>query len=237
MQQYFSTKKINNTLFLDEYDLNHIKNVMRMKENDEIIVVYEDKSYICKLKKDLLSCDIETIFKENENNTPFIAYIPFLNDDKMKFILQHGTELGITEFIVVMYNHCKFKLPKKDYEKKLIRWNRIVKEASEQSYRIYKPVVSKIIDVDTLDDECDVKISCSLDKNDVKYISEVLTSANNNDTISMTFGPEGGLSENEEKKLVEKGFTKVSLGNTVLRTETVPLYIASVRLYLRGKEV
>ena len=46
MQQYFGTSKKDNTLLLNKDDLNHIKNVMRMKENDEIIVVYDDKSYI-----------------------------------------------------------------------------------------------------------------------------------------------------------------------------------------------
>ena len=47
MQQYFGVSKKDNTLLLNQNDLNHIKTVMRMKENDEIIVVYENKSYIC----------------------------------------------------------------------------------------------------------------------------------------------------------------------------------------------
>ena len=47
MQQYFSKKRKDNTLFLNDSDLNHIKNVMRMKENDKIIVVEEERSYIC----------------------------------------------------------------------------------------------------------------------------------------------------------------------------------------------
>ena len=118
MQQYFSKNKKDNTLYLDNNDLNHIKNVMRMKENDEVIVVYEEKSYICNLNKDLLSANIKEIFKEKEDNNIFRVYVPLLNEEKMSFILQHGTELGITEFVVVEYERCKYKLPKKDYEKK-----------------------------------------------------------------------------------------------------------------------
>ena len=75
MQQYFGTSKKDNTLLLNKDDLNHIKNVMRMKENDEIIVVYDDKSYICSLNKDLMSADIKDVFKSSDNNSNLIALI------------------------------------------------------------------------------------------------------------------------------------------------------------------
>ena len=236
MQQYYGINKNNNIISLNKDDYNHIKNVMRMKENDKIIVVYDNKSYVCSLNNDLLSCNIESVFKEYEYNKQFIAYIPLLQEEKMSFILQHGTELGYTEFVVVMYSHCKYRLNKKDYNKKLQRWNKIVKEASEQSYRIYKPVIERIIDIKDIEDSSSVKLVCSLDKENVKHINTILTSKNSSDTISISFGPEGGLSEKEEQILVKKGFEKVSLGNNVLRTETVPLYIASVRSYMNGCE-
>ena len=237
MQQYFSTSRKDNTLYLNNDDLNHIKNVMRMKENDEIIVVHEDKSYICSLNKDLLSCEIKDLFKEENTNNRFVVYVPLLNDEKLKYIFQHGTELGITDFVVVEYEHCKYKLPKKDYEKKLIRWNKIIKEASEQSYRINKPRLEKIIDVKSIESISNVNIMCSLDKYNVKNICKVLTVENCNDTISLVFGPEGGLSKNEEDLLVSKGFIKTSLGSDVLRTETVPLMIASILKYLKESEI
>ena len=74
---------------------------------------------------------------------------------------------------------------------------------------------------------------CSLDKDDVNSIVNVLTQSNCNDTINIVFGPEGGLSKIEEDILVEKGYTKTSLGKDVLRTETVPLMIASIVKYLK----
>jgi 16S rRNA (uracil1498-N3)-methyltransferase len=163
----------------------------------------------------------------------FLVYVPFLQDEKMSYIFKHGTELGITDFVVVEYERCKYKLPKKDYEKKLIRWNKIIKEASEQSYRIHKPNLERIINVKEVDAECCVNIMCSLDKTDVKKVCKVLTTQNCDDTISLVFGPEGGLSKNEEDLLSNKGFIKTSLGEDVLRTETVPLMIASIVKYLR----
>ena len=231
MQQYFSKEKKDNTLILNKEDLNHIKNVMRMKENDEIIVVYDNSSYICSLNKDLLSADIKEVFKNEETITPFIVYVPLLNDEKMSYIFKHGTELGITKFIVVEYLHCKYKLPKKDYEKKLTRWGKIIKEASEQSYRIEKPELDGIISYKDIESIANVNVLCSLDKDGVKSICKVLTRDNCNDKISLVFGPEGGLSSDEENLLVEKGFIKVSLGSRIMRVETVPIFILSIISY------
>ena len=236
MQQYFAKSRKDNTMYLKESDLNHISRVMRMKENDKIIVVHDESSYVCSLNKDLLSCEIVEVFKDNEKYPMFLVYVPFLQDDKMSYIFKHGTELGITDFVVVEYERCKYKLPKKDYEKKLLRWNKIIKEASEQSYRIHKPNLEKIISVKDIESIANVNIVCSLDKTDVKKICKVLTTENCNDTISLVFGPEGGLSKNEEDVLSNKGFIKTSLGNDVLRTETVPLMIASILKYLRDSD-
>lgn len=234
MQQYFGVSKKDNNIMLNTNDLNHIKNVMRMKENDKIIVVYDNKSYICSLNKDLMSASINEIFKEYKEKNNFRVYVPLLNEEKMSFILQHGTELGITEFVVVMYSHCKYKLPKKDFDKKLQRWNKILKEATEQSYRLVKPTLGNIIEIKDVKGDASVNILCSLDKNNVKRLTDVLTLSNCSDTMNIVFGPEGGLSNIEEDILVEKGYTKTTLGDDILRTETVPLMIASVKKYLEG---
>ena len=233
MQEYFAKDKKDNILYLKQDDLNHIKNVMRLKEKDNIIAVYDNVSYICSLNKDLLSCNIEEVFK-NEQNNNLIIYVPMLPDEKMSFIFKYLTQMGASEFIVVEYSHCKFKLPKKDYEKKLVRWNKIIKEASEQSYRTDISVLDKIIDVKDIKSIGDVNILCSLDNNDVKSICQVLTVENCNDKITLVFGPEGGLSKEEEEFLTCNNFIKTSLGNTVLRTEIVPVMIASIIKYLKG---
>ena len=236
MQQYFAKEKKNNELLLNIDDLNHIKNVMRMNENDKIIVVFDGKSYICSLNKDLISASIEEVFKNNEDYPMFNVYVPLLNDEKMSYIFKHGTELGITDFVVVEYEHCKYKLPKKDYEKKLIRWNKIIKEASEQSYRINKPNLEKIISPKDIKSIKGVNIMCSLDKDGVNNICKVLTKETARGKINLVFGPEGGLSKREEVEFKDKGFTSTSLGKDVLRSETVPLMIASIVKYLRESE-
>ena len=234
MQQYFGVKKDGKKLILNSEDFNHIKNVMRMKENDKVIVNYDGISYICSLNKDLLSCEINSVFKQSNNKGRIIAYVPLLQEEKMSLVLQKGTELGVDEFVVVYFEHCKFKLPKKDYEKKLLRWNKIVKEASEQSYRVNKVIVREIIGTDQIVLNTNVNVLCSLVKNNVKHISDILNTKNCNDTISLVFGPEGGFTNKEEEKLISKGFIRTSLGPNVLRTETVIMYIMSIVMYLKG---
>lgn len=234
MQQYFGVKKDGKKLILNSEDFNHIKNVMRMKENDKVIVNYDGISYICSLNKDLLSCEIDSVFKQSNNKGRIIAYVPLLQEEKMSLVLQKGTELGVDEFIVVYFEHCKFKLPKKDYEKKLLRWNKIVKEASEQSYRVNKVIVREIISIDQIVLNTNVNILCSLVKNNVKRISDILNTKNCNDTISLVYGPEGGFTNKEEEKLISKGFIRTSLGPNVLRTETIIMFIMSIVMYLKG---
>lgn len=235
MQQYFSNKKENNTLYLNDADLNHIKNVMRMKENDEVLVVHNNTSFVCSLNKDLLSAEIKSIYKENQERE-IIAYIPIVQEEKMSFVIEKGTEMGVTKFIPVEFERCKFKLKNEQKEKKLIRWNKIAKEASEQSHRVIKATVLDIIKLDDIILDTGVNLVCSLDKENVKHISEVLNKENICDTINLIYGPEGGISRDEEDLLVKKGFIKTSLGNNVLRTETVLIFLTSVIEYLGGSK-
>lgn len=234
MQQYFGIKKENHIIYFNNEDINHIKNVMRMKEKDEILMVYNNKRYLCNLNKDYLSA---TIIKEEENKeyeSEIIFYIPIVPEDKMDFVLQKGTELGVTKFIPVEYDHCKFKINKEQKDKKLSRWNKIIKSASEQSHRINIPEIGNIISSRNIKKTNGVNIVCSLDKVNVKPIKYVLNEHNIYDTINVLYGPEGGLSKEEEKYFESIGYTKTSLGDTVLRTETVIVYVMSIILYLKS---
>lgn len=234
MQQYFSKKKEEDKLFFNEEDYHHIKNVMRIKPGNEVIVNYDGVSYLCEMLSDLRSASIKSVYKSLGDNTFIRAYIPVLNDEKMSFIIEKGTEMGVSEFIPVQYERCKFSINKDKVNKKLERYNKIAKEASEQARRLIIPEVKNIINVkDILSDSC-VNIVCSLDKENVKSINKVLTSSNVCGTISIAFGPEGGLSKKEEDFLEDIGFIKTSLGDNVLRTETVIINVCSIINYLKG---
>lgn len=232
MQQYFAVNKKDNELILNKTDENHIKNVMRFKPKDEVIVVYNNTMYDCEFTDNLLIAKIKNIIKEKNNNRKITAYIPILQEEKMSFIIEKGTEMGITDFIPIQFLRCKYRLKSETEDKKLIRWSRIAKEAAEQSRQIQIPIIHRVQTVDTINPLNGVNILCSLDKNNVKPLKQILNINNVCDTINLLFGPEGGITEEEENKLVEKGFIKTNLGNMVLRTETVIIYLMSIINYL-----
>ena len=232
MQQYFATDKKDNELILNKNDENHIKNVMRFKPKDEVIVVYDNIMYNCEFTDNLLIARIKNIIKENNNNRKITAYIPILQEEKMSFIIEKGTEMGITNFIPVQFSRCKYKLKSEAEYKKITRWTKIAKEAAEQSRQIQIPTIHKVKIVDTIEPLKGVNILCSLDKNNVKPIKQILNTNNVCGTINLLFGPEGGITKEEENTLVEKGFIKTSLGYMVLRTETVIIYLMSIINYL-----
>ncbi len=238
MQQYFGESKKGNIINLNKKDFNHIKNVMRMKAFEEVFVVINNKRYLCSMNEDLKSVTIkeEIQTKMKRKSREILLYVPFLQDEKMSLIFQKGTELGVTKFIVVDFEHSKYKLDDERKKKKLERWNKIIVEASEQSYRNDIPVLEKFISVKDIKSVKGMNILCSLDTSCVKMISEVLNSDTLCDKISIVFGPEGGISKSEEDIIVSSGFERVSLGKTVLRTETAGLYVISIIKYLEGCE-
>ena len=233
MQRYFSNKKDNNYLELNSDDIYHIKTVMRMKDDDEIIVVYEKTAYLCCLEtvKENVQILIKNELPKVEYNTPDITLIiPVLKEQKMDLILQKSAELGVTEIIPFIASRSVVKLNENDYSKKLERWGKIVKEAAEQSHRIDIPNITSIKTINDLNCVRGIKVVCST-KEKVKNIKLIMKNIETCDKINLVVGPEGGLTELEEEKLNKMGFETITLGNRILRVETVPLMLLSIINY------
>ena len=235
MQRYFAKNIDDKKVELELSDYHHIKNVMRMKDNDKIEIVYDDVLYIAKIIN--VTCgNIEIIEKKDINNELEVEVsiaIGLVKEQKMDFILQKLTELGVSNIIPVKFSRSIVKLDEKSINKKLIRWRSICKEASEQSKRNKIPNISKPISIKELGNiDSDVRLVAST-KNDVKLVSSYLQKDNKCDKILVVIGPEGGISEEEENYLNELGFKSVSFGNRILRVETAAIYIMSVISYSR----
>lgn len=231
MQRYFAVDK---NLNISDKDKHHIINVMRMKLGDKIEIVYDEKIYLCEIndisKKDVSYSVKDIIDINNELPVKVTIAVSLVNEKKLDFILQKCTELGVYDFILVSSDRSKVKIDGKE-KKKIERWNTITKEAAEQSHRNIKPIVRDIMsinDVSKLD--YDLKLTCSTKENE-KTIKNVLQNSTNCDRIIIVVGPEGGLTISEEEKLEKNGFIPVTLGNLILRTETVPIYIMSLINY------
>ncbi len=232
MQRYFALNKINNKIFVTSDDEYHIKTVMRMKINDIIETVYDKKLYRA-IIKDIDNLDIEVLeeLSQIDDKYPKISLIiPNLKEQKIDLILQKGTEIGINEFIIVPYERSVVKYDERKEKVKLNRWQKICKEASEQSMRMDIPLINIEKDWKFIDNIDGLRLICSTNEKS-NYIKSVLKKSKDYDKITLAIGPEGGITPKEEAYLEEKGFKKITLGTQIMRVETVPIFLASVIRY------
>lgn len=230
MQQYFAKNK---NLELENSDYHHIKNVMRMKRGDLIKVVFDDVVYTCKLTEVTDKSSFEIIEKEEKNKNDYEIDVAFslIKEQKLNYLLQKTTELGASKLIPINTKRSVVKIDKKKESSKIDRWQKICKEASEQSFRSNVPTINGILTLkDLVSEDYDLKLLCSLNKN-TKNIKKVLQKNNKCVKILLVVGPEGGFDPKEEEYLLKKNFVSVSLGCNVLRTETAPVAALSMIKY------
>lgn len=234
MQQYFAK---NENLELEKSDYHHIKNVMRMKNGDTIKIIYNNICYTCTLTS--VSNDVEFIIKEKQtskNNHPYVdVAFSLIKEQKLDFLLQKTAEVGVNCLIPLETKRSVVKIDKKKEKLKKERWKKILKEASEQSFRLDIPTIEHIMTLNELvSKDYDLKLLCSLNKN-TKNIKKVLQKNNKCDKILLVVGPEGGFEASEEDFLIKNGFVSISLGNNVLRAETAPVVALSMINYELGR--
>ena len=230
MQQYFAKNK---NLELEDTDYHHIKNVMRMKKGDMIKVIWDKTIYDCKITKISDKSSFDIIDKEEIKNDDYEVAVAcsLIKEQKLNYLIQKCTELGASELIFLNTERSIIKIEDKKLSSKITRWEKICKEASEQSFRTKLPYISGILSLnDLVKKEYDLKLFCSLNKN-TKNIKKVLQKNNKCVKILLVVGPEGGFDPKEEEYLLNNGFVSVSLGNTVLRAETAPVVALSMINY------
>lgn len=232
----------NKTIQIIGEDVNHIKNVLRCKigEQIEICSKQTNKAYLCEFAsvKEYIET---TILEELANNKESTLHINILQglpkSDKMELIIQKGTELGVKEFTPLVLKRCVVKIDSKDEEKKISRWQKQAEVAAKQCGRDVIPKVNKIHNINTILDllkEYDLVLVAyeNEDKNTLK--NELKGVKNKNAKIALIIGPEGGLEELEVNKLKENGAKIITLGNRILRTETVAMAVTSILMYELG---
>lgn len=233
MQRYFCSNK-NTTFCLSSEDSYHIIKVMRCEIDDKLEMVNDGVLTICKIidinNSIVTVTEIEKLPTDNELGIHVTIAQSLVKEQKMDYILQKSTELGVNELIGVNTERCLVKLTNKD-AKKIERWQRILKEAAEQAKRNKVPEFNNIMSVkDLITLKYDVKLICTVNEK-VISIKKVLSNINNDDRILIVIGPEGGFTSSEEELLTEHGFISISLGDRVLRTETASTFIMSAINY------
>ena len=232
MQRYFSNLVNNNEYLLSNDDSYHIKKVMRMNIGEKIEIVDNKKLFICEITSlnPVKAKIVNSLNDNNENDKKIILVQSLVNETKMDYVLQKGTELGVNEFYAYKAVNSVIKENDKS-NKKITRWQKIVKEASEQSKRNIIPKVVDIVDISRLCKiEADVKLLLTV-REIPKNIKNILKELKKYDTLIIVIGPEGGFTLKEEETLINNGFISTSLGKRVLRSETAGMVAISMINY------
>ncbi len=229
-----------NQIVITGGDVNHIRNVLRMKPGDEIAVKNgcDDKEYRCgieEIKKDQIICRLRFIREEGlELPSRIYLFQGLPKGDKMELIIQKAVELGVYEIIPVASKRTVVKLDEKKAESKIARWQKIAEAAAKQSGRGVIPQVRNVMNFQEA-----VRYSKSAQVRMIPYelardmtkTREVLERIKPGRDAAVFIGPEGGFDEEEVRTAKEEGVIPVTLGRRILRTETAGMAVLSIIMY------
>ena len=239
MQEYFAKEKKNNEFILSNQDNFHIERVLRMKTGDHIVVIYETLKYDCVVSfdKGLKINIMSELDTNNELGVEVTLVYGMPKKDKFEFVVQKTCELGVKTIVPFSAKRSISVVDEKNVDKKLERWNLIAKEACEQSKRnmlvkVESPV--KLKELLNYKSELNLIAYEDLSIEGNKNLFELLSRKYK--SITIVVGPEGGFDKEEINFLMNNGFTSVSLGKRILRSETAPIYMMSVIGFMDERE-
>lgn len=206
------------SMFLEDSDLAHqLKSVLKLNVNEKIFLGdgrgRKAKAVIKNIGKKIVEVEVEEIFKSTSIDKKIFLFCSILKRENFEWVIEKATEVGVDKVVPLISD----RTIKSDLN--LLRLQKIVKEASEQSARFFVPEILSPLKLDeaikTYGGQLD-NLFChfgGLEFNEIKI----------GEKVGVWIGPEGGWSEEEIKKIHEFNFRIVSLGENVLRAETAAI--------------
>lgn len=223
-------------------EVNHIRNVMRLKPGEEISVSIggDGKEYrygIESYTEDSVLCRLRFVKdKEVELPVKVLLFQGLPKADKMDLIVQKAVELGAAEIIPVSMERCVVKLDAGKAAKKTARWQTIAESAASQSRRSIIPRVLAPMSmkeaIEYAKEQTEVRVIPYELQEDDGSVKQYLESLKEGQSVSIFIGPEGGFAPDEVELAKEAGIRPISLGRRILRTETAGLAILSWLIYI-----
>lgn len=227
--------KQGDTVEITGEDVNHIKNVLRIRNGEKFILCNgEGTDYVCELagtkERNLLAAVLEERPSETELPVRLVLFQGLPKKDKMELIIQKAVELGAAEIVPVVTKRTIVKTEGGREEKKLARWQAIAESAAKQSGRGIIPTVAPVCTwKEALAQMENIEYNLILYENakGMRPVAECLKGAAEKRSIGIFVGPEGGFTEEETAAVLERGAACLSLGRRILRTETAGLAMLS----------
>lgn len=225
---------------LSAEDAHHLRTVLRLTEGDEIVVVGTDaRAALVRLTG--VSADI-TAERIADVPAPFLPHVTLIQGvckgEKMDLVVRQATELGVERVVPMQTSRGVVRLDAHKREQRRERWQRIASEAAKQSQQVRVPVVAPVTDLVDIEDALagTGHILVCWEETSGTGIAAALDAraAAASDTVAVIVGPEGGFSAEEVDTLVAYGAVPVTLGETVLRTETAGTVAAALAIHALG---
>lgn len=220
-------------------DVNHIKNVLRMKVGEKILISNgTDCDYLCEISAFSLDAvqavivEIEEAGRELPSKIYLFQGIP--KADKMELIVQKAVELGVYEIIPVATKRSVVKLDAKKEESKRRRWQAIAESAAKQSKRIVIPNIAPVMsfpEAISYAETFDWKLIPYENASGILHTKELIHKIQPNESIGVFIGAEGGFDEQEIELAVKNACEPITLGKRILRTETAGLTTLSILMF------
>lgn len=220
-------------------DVNHIKNVLRFKEGDKLLISSGDNvdysCHIAEFGEDKIIAAIDSrdeVGKELPSKVYLFQGLP--KGDKMEFIIQKMTELGVYSIIPVAMKRSVVKLDSKKADSKVKRWNAIAESAAKQSKRSIIPKVTEVMTFKQalkMASDVDVKLLPYECADGIEKTKSIIEGLHGGTSVAVFIGPEGGFDIEELELAKECGWEVITLGKRILRTETAGMMLMSVLMY------
>ena len=234
-KRFFVNKIASGKAEISGEDFSHLISVLRLGRGDKVSVFnFEHGEFEAEIesidkKSKIVVLNMGRKLKESEVYTAGIsAIISLIKKDKMEFVVEKLTEIGVDKILPVASKRSVIKL--KDAAKKGARWEKIIYSAVKQCGRIRMPELSPAAEsIEKLDVPAGSDKFFVWEKEDKRFlIDEAVKLTGKSRDVYFIIGPEGGFEESEAQALKDKGFIPVSIGSTTLRAETAAVSAATV---------
>lgn len=229
-----------NTVVFDKELAHHMGNVLRLTAGEQVSVCTGDGAvFLVELeqftKESVNGTILERLTDQQDTTVQVTLYQGMPKGDKLEFIIQKCTELGVRAIVPVETSRSVVHLDGNKAEKKTERWQKIAQEASQQSKRIQVPQIGPYLQWKPFLQQLQEKDALTIvfwEDEQTQSLKHLLKNVSQQpEKINLIVGPEGGLSEDEILQLRAAGAVSASLGKRILRTETAGLAGISMILY------
>lgn len=234
-----------NRIYVDGADYNHIRNVIRLKNGDEVMISVRNtqisdavRNFMCGLSEytdnDVVFDIIDRDVPDTELPCQVILYQGLPKSDKLELIIQKAVELGVSQIVPVAMKRSVVKLDDKKAAAKLPRWNAISESAAKQSKRSLIPEVRPVMSYALAVREaagCDICFVPYENENGMAETRRLVSSITPGNRVAVFIGPEGGFEDDEIEAARKLGMHTITLGKRILRTETAGLSFLSMLAY------